>query len=60
MVLTWAVAARIRRAIIDKDVHIPSGFEIGWNREIDLERGFTVTEDGIVVVAKGEDLERFG
>ena len=37
-----------------------SGFEIGWNRETDLDRGFTVTEDGIVVVAKGEDLERFG
>jgi glucose-1-phosphate adenylyltransferase len=52
--------ARIRRAIIDKEVHVPSGFEIGWNRETDLERGFTVTEDGIVVIAKGEDLERFG
>jgi glucose-1-phosphate adenylyltransferase len=52
--------ARIRRVIIDKDVHVPSGFEIGWNRETDLERGFTVTEDGTVVVAKGEDLERFG
>jgi glucose-1-phosphate adenylyltransferase len=52
--------ARIRRAVIDKEVHVPSGFEIGWNREMDLDRGFTVTEDGIVVVAKGEDLERFG
>jgi glucose-1-phosphate adenylyltransferase len=52
--------ARIRRAIIDKDVRIPAGFEIGWNRETDLDRGFTITEDGIVVVAKGEDLERFG
>jgi glucose-1-phosphate adenylyltransferase len=52
--------ARIRRAIIDKEVRIPSGFEIGWNGEIDIERGFTVTEDGIVVIAKGEDLERFG
>jgi glucose-1-phosphate adenylyltransferase len=52
--------SRIRRAIIDKEVRIPSGFEIGWNRETDLSRGFTVTEDGIVVVAKGEDLERFG
>jgi glucose-1-phosphate adenylyltransferase len=51
--------SRIRRAIIDKEVRIPSGFEIGWNRETDLSRGFTVTEDGIVVVAKGEDLERF-
>ena len=52
--------SRIRRAIIDKEVRIPSGFEIGWNRETDLSRGFTVTEDGIIVVAKGEDLERFG
>jgi glucose-1-phosphate adenylyltransferase len=52
--------SRIRRAIIDKEVRIPSGFEIGWNREVDLERGFTVTDEGIVVVAKGEDLERFG
>jgi glucose-1-phosphate adenylyltransferase len=52
--------ARIRRAIIDKDVRIPMGFEIGWNREADLARGFTVTEDGIIVVAKGEELERFG
>jgi glucose-1-phosphate adenylyltransferase len=51
--------ARIRRALIDKDVRIPAGFEIGWNREADLGRGFTVTDDGIVVVAKGEDLERF-
>ena len=56
----WAGTPHIRRAIIDKDVHVPSRFEIGWNRETDLERGFTVTEDGTVVVAKGEDLERFG
>ena len=39
---------------------IPPGFEIGWNREADLARGLTVTEEGITVVAKGEDLERFG
>jgi glucose-1-phosphate adenylyltransferase len=52
--------ARVRRAIIDKDVRIPPGFEIGWNREADISRGFTVTDDGIVVVAKGEELERFG
>jgi len=52
--------ARIRRAIVDKDVRIPSGFEIGWNRDADLARGYTVTDDGIIVIAKGEDLERFG
>jgi glucose-1-phosphate adenylyltransferase len=51
--------ARIRRAIIDKDVKIPPGFDIGWNRAADVARGLTVTEDGITVVAKSEDLERF-
>jgi glucose-1-phosphate adenylyltransferase len=52
--------ARIRRAIIDKEVRVPSGFEIGLNREADLEHGFLITEGGIVVVPKGEDLERLG
>jgi glucose-1-phosphate adenylyltransferase len=52
--------ARIRRAIVDKDVRIPAGFEVGWDRGADLARGFTVSDDGITVVAKGEDLERFG
>jgi len=51
--------ARIRRAIIDKDVKVPAGFDIGWNRQADLARGLTVTEDGLTVVAKGEDLERY-
>ena len=51
--------ARVRRAIIDKNVRIPPGFDIGWNREADLARGLTVTEEGITIVAKDEDLERF-
>jgi glucose-1-phosphate adenylyltransferase len=51
--------ARVRRAIIDKDVKVPVGFEIGWNRELDRSRGLSVSQDGITVVAKGEDLERF-
>jgi glucose-1-phosphate adenylyltransferase len=51
--------ARVRKAIIDKDVKIPPGFEVGWNREADRARGLTVTDEGVTVVAKGEDLERF-
>ncbi len=51
--------ARIRRAIIDKDVKIPAGFKVGWNRDLDLAHGLTVTPEGLTVVAKGEDLERF-
>ncbi len=51
--------ARIRRAILDKEVKVPAGFEIGWNRELDRARGLTLTAEGLTVVAKGEDLERF-
>ncbi|MGC8640630.1 MAG: glucose-1-phosphate adenylyltransferase [Isosphaeraceae bacterium] len=51
--------ARIRRAIIDKHVKIPAGFEIGWNHDLDRSRGLTVTPEGLTVVAKGEELERF-
>ncbi len=44
--------ARIRRCIIDKEVAIPPGANIGWNRELD-EKRFVVSENGIVVVTKG-------
>jgi glucose-1-phosphate adenylyltransferase len=43
---------KVRRAIIDKEVVIPPNTTIGYNRELDLQRGFTITENGIVVVAK--------
>ena len=43
--------ARIRRAIIDKDVEIPSGTQIGFNLEEDKKRWF-VSEGGIVVIPK--------
>lgn len=48
--------ARIRRAIIDKYVSIPAGLEIGYDIELDRRRGFTVSSNGIVTVAKTEDL----
>ncbi|MGO9600813.1 MAG: glucose-1-phosphate adenylyltransferase [Isosphaeraceae bacterium] len=51
--------ARVRRAIVDKDVRIPPGFDIGWNRELDRARGLVISAEGITVVAKGEELERF-
>ena len=41
--------ARIRRAIIDRDVLIPRGALIGYNTEEDRRR-HTVTDSGIVVV----------
>ena len=51
--------ARIRRAIIDKDVKIPAGFSVGYNSEDDAKR-FTVTEAGVVVIAKGERIQEGG
>ena len=51
--------AKVRRAIIDKGVHIPQGIEIGYNLEQDRERGFTISENGIVVIAKADGVEHF-
>ncbi len=45
--------ARIRRAIIDKGVKIAEGMQVGYDLDADRMRGFTVTETGIVVIAKG-------
>ncbi|MFQ6172493.1 glucose-1-phosphate adenylyltransferase [Oryzobacter sp. R7] len=44
----------IQRAVIDKNVVVPDGAKIGFDREHDLERGFSVTESGITVVGKGQ------
>ncbi len=42
----------IQNAIIDKDVIVPPGTQIGVDQEQDRARGFTITENGIVVVPK--------
>ncbi len=47
--------ARIRKAIIDKNVVIPEGYEIGFDLEADKKK-FTVTESGIVVIPKNKVL----
>jgi glucose-1-phosphate adenylyltransferase len=44
--------SKIHRAIIDKEVDIPPYTTIGYNQEQDQQRGFTITDNGIVVVAK--------
>jgi glucose-1-phosphate adenylyltransferase len=48
--------SKIRRAIIDKGVKIPSNTTIGYDIEGDRQR-FTVTDSGIVVVSKGAVIE---
>jgi glucose-1-phosphate adenylyltransferase len=46
---------RIRRAIIDRDVHIPEGSIIGYDSEADRQRYF-VTDSGITVVTRDYSL----
>jgi glucose-1-phosphate adenylyltransferase len=46
--------ARIRRAIIDRDVLVPRGALIGYNHEEDRRR-HTVTEGGVVVVTANDE-----
>ncbi len=43
--------SRIRRAILDKNVKVPEGTEIGFDIESDKKK-FKVTETGIVVIPK--------
>ncbi len=50
---------RIRNAIIDKEVHIPQHSTIGYDLNHDRQRGFLVTEGGVVVIAKAELPETF-
>jgi glucose-1-phosphate adenylyltransferase len=51
--------SRVRRAIIDKDVRIPPGTTIGYDLDHDRRRGFTITDQGVVVIAKAELPETF-
>ena len=51
--------AKVRRAIIDKGVHIPPGTQVGYDPEQDRARGFTVSESGVTVIAKADGVEHF-
>ncbi|MFZ1886711.1 MAG: glucose-1-phosphate adenylyltransferase [Candidatus Binataceae bacterium] len=49
--------AKIRRAIIDKNVFVPDGEEIGYDLERDRQR-FFVTDDGLIVIPKAPKRDR--
>jgi glucose-1-phosphate adenylyltransferase len=49
--------AKIKNAILDKGLKVPRGCEIGYDAEADRQRGFYVSEGGVVVVPKGTILE---
>jgi glucose-1-phosphate adenylyltransferase len=49
--------AVVRRAIIDKNVFIPDGAQVGVDHDADRRRGFEVTENGVVVIPMIEGAE---
>ncbi len=52
--------AVINRAIIDKNVKVPAGAAIGLDPELDRSRGFKVTDSGITVLSKGQEVPEPG
>lgn len=50
--------ATVYRSILDKYVRVEEGAQVGIDKEHDKARGFHVTEGGITVVAKGQDVTR--
>ena len=44
--------AKLKRAILDKNVRIPADTEVGYDLEADRARGWHVTESGIVVIGR--------
>ena len=48
--------AKLRRAILDKNVRIPEDATVGYDLEADRARGWHVTETGIVVIGRGYSL----
>jgi glucose-1-phosphate adenylyltransferase len=48
--------AVVRNAIVDKNVAIPDGTQIGVDRDRDRER-FVVSDGGVVVIGKGQKID---
>jgi glucose-1-phosphate adenylyltransferase len=44
--------AKVRRAILDKNVRIPANTEVGFDLEADKAHGWYVTDSGIVVIGR--------
>ena len=45
--------AVVRDAILDKNVVVPEGAQVGVDKERDRARGYVVSDGGVTVVGKG-------
>jgi glucose-1-phosphate adenylyltransferase len=52
--VTVGEGAIVRRAILDKQVFVPPGAQIGVDHDADRARGYTVSDEGIVVLGKAQ------
>jgi glucose-1-phosphate adenylyltransferase len=46
----------VRNAILDKNVRVGPGVEIGVDKDDDRARGFAVSEEGVTVIGKGVEV----
>jgi glucose-1-phosphate adenylyltransferase len=46
--------AVVENAILDKNVDVPEGAQVGVDKENDLARGFVLSDGGVTVVGKGQ------
>jgi glucose-1-phosphate adenylyltransferase len=52
--VTIGRGAIVRNAILDKNIIVPDGVKIGVDLDDDLRRGFTVSDNGVVALAKNQ------
>ncbi len=45
--------SKLRRCVIDKDVEVPQGLAVGFDKVADAARGFVTTSGGITTIPKG-------
>jgi glucose-1-phosphate adenylyltransferase len=50
--------AVVRDAIIDKNVVVPDGVQVGVDKDRDRERGFVVSDGGVTVVGKAQEVPK--
>ena len=48
--------AVVRNAILDKNVVVPAGARVGVDKDHDRARGFVVSDGGVTVVGKSQEV----